>query len=227
MDVFARRGNIMRLHGIDAELLDRSEVEKVLPYLDYSKDARWPIHGAIYQPRAGTVRHDAVAWGYARAASQLGVHIIENCEVTAILNDGDKVTGVETTRGKILADKVGMAVAGHSSHVAAMAGLRLPIESHILQAFVSEPDQADRASCRVVGGGAVLHVAIRQGRPGVWWPYRWLQHLHPTRPIRPHPNSDGMHLVACTLHTAVETAAALGRHHGHDAGWLTLHLQNA
>ncbi len=139
MDVFARRGNIMRLHGIDAELLDRSEVERELPYLDYTKDARWPIYGAIHQPRAGTVRHDAVAWGYARAASALGVHIIENCEVTAILKDGDKVTGVETTRGKILADKVGMAVAGHSSQVAAMAGLKLPVESHILQAFVSEP----------------------------------------------------------------------------------------
>jgi methylglutamate dehydrogenase subunit A len=139
MDVFARRGNIMKLHGIDAELLERSEVEKALPYLDYTKEARWPIYGAIYQARAGTVRHDAVAWGYARAASALGVHIIENCEVTAILQDGDKVTGVETTRGKILADKVGMAVAGHASHVAAMAGLKLPVETHILQAFVSEP----------------------------------------------------------------------------------------
>jgi methylglutamate dehydrogenase subunit A len=139
VDSFARRGNIMRLHGIDAELLDRAEVEKLLPYLDYTKDARWPIYGAIFQPRAGTVRHDAVAWGYARAASQLGVHIIENCEVTAILRDGDKVTGVETTRGRILADKVGMAVAGHTSKVAALAGLKLPVESHLLQAFVSEP----------------------------------------------------------------------------------------
>jgi sarcosine oxidase subunit beta len=139
MDVFARRGNIMRLHGIDAELLDRGEVMKLLPYLDYSKEARWPIWGAIHQPRAGTARHDAVAWGYARAASDHGIHIIENCEVTGILKDGDKVTGVATSRGQILADKVGIAVAGHSSHVAAMAGLRIPVESHILQAFVSEP----------------------------------------------------------------------------------------
>jgi heterotetrameric sarcosine oxidase beta subunit len=139
MDVFARRGNIMRLHGIDAELLDRGEVMELLPYLDYSKDARWPIWGAIHQPRAGTARHDAVAWGYARAASDYGVHIIENCEVTGIIMDGGKVTGVETSRGRILADKVGIAVAGHSSHVAAMAGLRLPVESHVLQAFVSEP----------------------------------------------------------------------------------------
>jgi sarcosine oxidase subunit beta len=139
MDVFARRGNIMRLHGIDAELLDRGEVMKLLPYLDYSKEARWPIWGAIHQPRAGTVRHDAVAWGYARAASALGVHILENCEVTGFVRDGEAVTGVETSRGRILAGRIGIAVAGHSSHVASMAGLRLPVESHILQAFVSEP----------------------------------------------------------------------------------------
>jgi methylglutamate dehydrogenase subunit A len=139
MDSSARRGNIMRLNGIDAELLDRNQVMKEVPYLDYSKDARFPIYGALLQPRAGTVRHDAVAWGYARAASQLGVHIIENCDVSAILKDGDKVVGVETSRGKILSNKVGIAVAGHSSHVAAMAGLKLPVESHILQAFVTEP----------------------------------------------------------------------------------------
>ena len=139
MDNLARRGNIMRLNGTDAELLDRADVIKELPYLDFSKEARYPIYGALHQPLAGTVRHDAVAWGYARAASQLGVHIIENCEVTAILKDGENVVGVETTRGKILSNKVGIAVAGHSSHVAAMAGLKLPVESHILQAFVTEP----------------------------------------------------------------------------------------
>ena len=122
VDAFARRGNTMRLNGIDAELLDRNEVIKELPYLDYSKEARFPIYGAIHQPRAGTVRHDAVAWGYARAASQLGVHIIENCEVSAIVKDSDKVVGVETSRGKILSSKVAIAVAGHTSHVAAMAG---------------------------------------------------------------------------------------------------------
>jgi sarcosine oxidase subunit beta len=139
MDQFARRGNIMRLNGIDAELLDRGEVMKLLPYLDYSKDARWPVWGAIHQPRAGTVRHDAVAWGYARAASQLGVDIIENCDVTGMVMDGGRVTGVETSRGRINAGKVAIAVAGHSSQVARMAGLRLPVESHVLQAFVTEP----------------------------------------------------------------------------------------
>jgi methylglutamate dehydrogenase subunit A len=139
LDQFARRGNIMRLNGIDAELLDRGEVMKLLPYLDYSKDARWPVWGALHQPRAGTARHDAVAWGYARAASQLGVHVIENCEVTGMVMDGGQITGVETTRGRINAGKVGICVAGHSSHVARMAGLTLPVESHVLQAFVTEP----------------------------------------------------------------------------------------
>jgi len=138
LDVLARKGNIMRLNGIDAELLDRGDVMKTLPYLDYSSDCRFPIYGGLLQRRAGTVRHDAVAWGYARAASALGVDIIENCEVTGFVRDGEKITGVQTTRGRILADRTAIAVAGHSSHLAAMAGLRLPIESHILQAFVTE-----------------------------------------------------------------------------------------
>jgi heterotetrameric sarcosine oxidase beta subunit len=139
LDAVARRGNIMRLNGIDAELLDRGDLMKLVPYLDYSKEARFPIYGALLQRRAGTARHDAVAWGYARAADSYGVDIIENCEVTGFVMEGDRVGGVETTRGRILAGRTGIAVAGHSSHVAAMAGLRLPVESHILQAFVSEP----------------------------------------------------------------------------------------
>ena len=138
LDVLARKGNTMRLNGIDAELMDRGDVMKALPYLDYSSDCRFPIYGGLLQRRAGTVRHDAVAWGYARAASALGVDIIENCEVTGFVRDGEKITGVETSRGRILADRTAVAVAGHSSHLAAMAGLRLPIESHILQAFVTE-----------------------------------------------------------------------------------------
>ena len=139
LDVLARRGNIMRLNGVDAELLDRGEVMKLLPYLDYSSDARFPIWGALLQRRAGTARHDAVAWGYARAADGLGVDIIENCEVQGFIIEDGKVSGVETSRGRILAGKTGVAVAGHSSHVAKMAGLKLPIESHLLQAFVTEP----------------------------------------------------------------------------------------
>ena len=139
MDVLARRGNTMRLNGIGAELLDRGEVQRLLPYLDYSSAARFPIWGGLLQARAGTVRHDAVAWGYARAADALGVDIIEGCEVTGILRDTGGVHGVETRRGRITCDRLAVSVAGHSSQVAAMAGLRLPIESHLLQAFVTEP----------------------------------------------------------------------------------------
>jgi methylglutamate dehydrogenase subunit A len=139
LDVLARKGNIMRLNGIDAELLDRGQVMRLLPYLDYSTEARFPIWGGLLQRRAGTARHDAVAWGYARAADAQGVDVIENCEAQGFLIRNGSVSGVETNRGRILAGRVGIAVAGHSSHVAAMAGLRLPIESHLLQAFVSEP----------------------------------------------------------------------------------------
>jgi methylglutamate dehydrogenase subunit A len=139
LDVLARKGNVMRLNGIDAELLDRADLARMLPFLDYSPDSRFPIFGGLLQRRAGTVRHDAVAWGYARAADRLGVDIIEQCEVTGFLRDGDRITGVETTRGRISAGRTAISVAGHSSQVAALAGLRLPVESHLLQAFVSEP----------------------------------------------------------------------------------------
>jgi heterotetrameric sarcosine oxidase beta subunit len=136
-DVFARRGNSMRLHGVDAELLDRDQVRALTPYLDFD-DARFPIHGGLLQRRGGTARHDAVVWGYARGADRRGVDIVQNCEVTSIQIAAGKATGVETTRGAIRADRIAIAVAGSSSRVAAMAGLRLPIESHVMQAFVSE-----------------------------------------------------------------------------------------
>jgi methylglutamate dehydrogenase subunit A len=136
-DAFVRRGNSMRLHGADAALLDRAGVRRLYPFLDFD-NARFPIRGGLLQPRGGTVRHDAVAWGYARAADRLGVDIIQNCEVTGFRIEGGRVRGVETTRGHIGAGKVGCAVAGSSSRLMARAGMRLPIESHALQAFVSE-----------------------------------------------------------------------------------------
>jgi heterotetrameric sarcosine oxidase beta subunit len=136
-DAFARRGNAMRLNGVDAELLDRGQVRAMLPFLDYD-NARFPIHGGLLQGRGGTARHDAVVWGYARAADRRGVDIIQNCEVTGFVIRNGRVAAVETTRGTIRAGKVGLAVAGNSSRVAAMAGLRLPIESHVIQAFVTE-----------------------------------------------------------------------------------------
>jgi methylglutamate dehydrogenase subunit A len=136
-DAFARRGNSMRLNGVDAELLDREQVRAMAPFLDF-ENGRFPIEGGLLQRRGGTVRHDAVAWGYARAADQRGIDLIQNCEVTGFMIEGGRLAGVETTRGTISAGKVGMAVAGNSSRVAALAGLRLPIESHVLQAFASE-----------------------------------------------------------------------------------------
>lgn len=137
-DAYARRGNAMRLHGVDSQLLDADAVRAMAPFLDFD-NARFPVQGGLLQERGGTARHDAVNWGYARAASALGVDIIQNCEVTGFLRDAaGAITGVETSRGAIRAGKVGLAVAGMTSAVAARAGLRLPIESHVLQAFVSE-----------------------------------------------------------------------------------------
>jgi heterotetrameric sarcosine oxidase beta subunit len=136
-DAMARRGNAMRLHGVDAVLLDREHVRAMVPFLDFD-NARFPIQGGLFQPRGGTARHDAVAWGYARGADRRGVDLIQTCEVTGIRIEHGRMMGVETTRGFIRANKIGLAVAGNSSRVAAMAGLSLPIESHVLQAFVSE-----------------------------------------------------------------------------------------
>jgi heterotetrameric sarcosine oxidase beta subunit len=136
-DAYARRGNAMRLAGVDAELLDAGQVRAMVPGLDMD-NARFPVKGGLLQRRGGTVRHDAVAWGYARAADRRGVDILQNTEVTGIRAEAGCVTGVETTRGFIRARRIGLAAAGNSSRVAAMAGLRLPIESHVLQAFVSE-----------------------------------------------------------------------------------------
>jgi methylglutamate dehydrogenase subunit A len=136
-DAYARRGNAMRMHGVDAELLEQDAVRRMLPFLDFD-GGRFPIQGGLLQRRGGTARHDAVVWGYARAASERGVDIIQNCEVTGFLRTGNRITGVRTTRGDISAAKVGITVAGNSSRLAEMAGLRLPIESHVLQAFVSE-----------------------------------------------------------------------------------------
>ena len=134
-----RRVNANRLNGIDAEVVDAAAIRKAVPHLNTSADARYPILGASLQRRAGVARHDAVAWGFARAADALGVDIIEQCEVTGIDTSGGKVRGVETSRGSIAADQVGVVVAGNASVVAKMADLRLPVESHPLQAFVSEP----------------------------------------------------------------------------------------
>ena len=129
--------NGMRLNGIDAEWLDRDAIRALEP--EFQLDGRFPVLGGLLQRRAGTARHDAVAWGYARAADALGVSIVQECEVTGFVKSGNRVTGVRTSRGEIGAGRVCIAVAGHSSQIAALAGLPLPVTSYALQAFVSEP----------------------------------------------------------------------------------------
>ncbi|QTL02282.1 sarcosine oxidase subunit beta family protein [Aquabacter sp. L1I39] len=136
-DAYARRANAMRINGADSELLDREQVRAMAPFLDF-ENSRFPIQGGLLQRRGGTARHDAVVWGYARGADRLGVDIVQNCEVVGFLRENGKVVGVETNRGPIRAGKVALAVAGSTSRLTRHLDLRLPIESHVLTAFVSE-----------------------------------------------------------------------------------------
>jgi len=161
-DAFVRRANAMIMSGADAEIADAAQLRRELPFLDFD-NARFPILGGLYQRRGGTVRHDAVAWGYARGADALGVDIIQNCEVTGFQIADGTCTGVETTRGTIKARKVGVCVAGSSGRVMALAGMRLPIESHVLQAFVSEGLKPAIPGVITFGAG---HVYISQSDKG-------------------------------------------------------------
>jgi len=139
LELMARSVNAMQVNGIDVELLDAKQIRAEVPLLNFSAEARYPVHGGFMQRRGGIARHDAVAWGYARGADALGVDLIQNCEVTGFRIEGDRVLGVTTNRGEIAAGVVGLAAAGHSGVLAAMAGFRLPIQSYALQAMVSEP----------------------------------------------------------------------------------------
>ncbi len=132
-----RRVTANRLNGVDAEMLSPAQIQEIVPFINLN--TRYPVLGASIQRRAGVARHDAVAWGFARAVDALGVDILQNCEVTGIRRDGGAVTGVDTAKGFISAKKVAIVAAGHTSVVAGMAGIRLPLESHPLQALVSEP----------------------------------------------------------------------------------------
>ncbi|ADE16515.1 sarcosine oxidase, beta subunit family [Nitrosococcus halophilus Nc 4] len=139
LDDYARLGNAMTVRGVNAELLTVGQIKQLVPCLDTRPEARFPITGGLMQRRAGTARHDAVAWGYGRAAALRGVDIVQNCEVTGIVRQGGKVIGIDTTRGRIRTPKVGICVAGASSRVSEMAEIRLPLENHLLQACVTEP----------------------------------------------------------------------------------------
>ena len=157
LDAQSRWANAMKCNGIDAELLDAQKMRELVPRLNFSEDSRFPVLGGFMQRRGGTARHDAVAWGYARAASALGVDIIQGCPVTDFIKDAGRVTGVRTPKGDIRADKVAMAVSGHSTVLASLAGFRLPVTSYALQAMVSEPIKP------------VLDVVLLSPAVGAYW----------------------------------------------------------
>jgi sarcosine oxidase subunit beta len=155
------RANAIRINGVDSELMTPDEIKKLVPLIDLN--ARYPVLGGFIQRRAGISRHDAVAWGYARGADAHGVDIIQQCEVTDFVIRNGKVTGVETTRGKIAAGKVGIAVAGHTSVLAGLAGFRVPITSMALQAMVSEPI---KPCLDTMLTSAVIHMYVSQSDRG-------------------------------------------------------------
>lgn len=179
MEMLERWANSMQLQAVDSEMLDAAQIKAMVPLLNTSSDARYPVLGGFVQRRGGVARHDAVAWSYARAADSLGVDIIQNCAVTGIERTGDRVTGVRTSLGDVRADKVAMCVAGSSSVLGGMAGLTLPITSQALQAMVSEPvkpvmdgvvvsalvhcyvSQSDRGEM-VIGGGTDRYTSYGQ-----------------------------------------------------------------
>ena len=158
-----RRCEANRLNGIDAEWLDADQVKEVCPIINVSDNIRYPVLGATYQPRAGIAKHDHVAWAFARKADELGVDLIQDCEVTGFVKDGNRVVGVQTSRGTIAAGKVALCAAGHSSVLAEMAGFDLPIQSHPLQALVSELHQPVHPT--VVMSNHV-HVYVSQAHKG-------------------------------------------------------------
>lgn len=163
MDMLARWSNSIQMQGVDAEMLSVDQIQAFMPALDTGRQARYPILGGFIQRRGGVARHDAIAWGYARAADSLGVDIIQNCEVTGIRRSRNRVQGVETSHGFIAADKVAMAVAGNSSVVARLAGIALPIVSIALQAMVSEPIKPVLHGCVV---SPTVHAYVSQSDRG-------------------------------------------------------------
>lgn len=139
MESARHKANWLQCNGVDGKIIYRDQVRRMLPLMNMDANPRFPVLGAFYQRRGGTIRHDAVAWGYARAADQLGVDIIQNCEVTGFEFDGEKISGIKTSRGRIQTGRVGVAVAGHTSEITRMAGFKMPVTSYCLQAMVSEP----------------------------------------------------------------------------------------
>jgi sarcosine oxidase subunit beta len=161
MEGIRRWANAIRINDVDAEVLTPAEIQTLAPLIDL--DCRFPVHGGFIQRRGGISRHDAVAWGFARAASALGVDIIQQCEVTGFNIQSGRVSGVETTRGTIHADRISIAVAGNTSHLAKMAGFRVPVTSMQLQAMVSEPI---KPCLDTVVTSSVIHMYVSQSDRG-------------------------------------------------------------
>jgi sarcosine oxidase subunit beta len=161
LDMNRRWANAMSMNGVDSELLSRDDIHREVPILDL--DCRFPICGGFTQRRAGISRHDAVVWGYARAADAVGVDIIESCEVTGFTRDGGHIEAVLSSRGRITADRFALCAAGHSSHLARLAGVHLPIVSMALQAMVTEPV---KPILHTVVASAVIHTYISQSDRG-------------------------------------------------------------
>ena len=225
-DAYARRGNAMRLAGEDAELLGREAVRELVPFLDFD-NARFPVHGGLIQRRGGTARHDGVAWGYARGADMRGVDLIQNCEVTGIRREGGRVVGVETSRGFIGCTKLALAAAGNSGRVADMAGMRLPVESQVLQAFVSEGLKPFIDQVVTFGAALFYMSAVRQGRAGVWRQPRHVQFLRPARQSADGGKRDGGGLRDGAVGLPRQGAQILGRGDGHVDGRFADHRQDA
>ena len=217
-DAYRRRGNTMHLSGAGGKLLSQQDLRRIAPFLNFD-NARFPIKGGLIQERGGTARHDGVAWGYARAADRLGVDLIQNCEVTGFRIENGRVRGIETTRGHIGANKVGVAVAGSSGRVMAMAGLRLPIESHVLQAFVSEGLKPAIPGVITFGAG---HFYVSQSDKGGLVFGGDLDGYNSYAQRGNLPVGRGRHRGRPWRHDANDrpraAAAVLGRYHGHVDG---------
>ncbi len=221
-----RRVSANRLNGVDGELLDAKQVADEIPYLDCSKNTRYPVMGATVQRRGGVARHDAVAWGFARAADALGVDLIQQTEVIGFRKENGVCIGVETNKGFIGAKRVGVVTAGNSGHMAKLAGFRLPIESHPLQALVSGADQADYRQRDHVQRRARLHQPVRQGRPGDRRRYRRLQRLRPARFVPGDRAHNPGHRRDVPGAVAGAHEPSVGRHRRHHSGCLPDHFQN-
>ncbi len=213
---FQRTAHANRLAGLDCRMVTPAEVKEIAPIINDDPNCRYPILGAYYQPRGGTGRHDAVAWGYARGADDMGVDIIQNCEVTGIQRDGGQVVGLETTRGVIKTKKIGVVTAGHVTTIMDMAGVRMPIEIGVPAGAGFRADQAGTRLCHHGQHGAWLYEPVGQGRAGHRWWRRPLQQLFAARLLpgaRTHDHGPGRNLPD---HFAPAHVAAMGRHRRHD-----------